>query len=151
MAGTRWLTDDELQLWLNFLGAGAVVDRRLNQELKKAAGLSHVQYEILMRLYRTPGGQMHMNELADALYDSKSGVTYQVTQLERAGFVQRQPCEHHERGVHAVLTDEGRRKLKSAVPGHLTTVRKLIMDALTPEEREVLTEALGKIIQQADS
>lgn len=149
MAGSRWLTDAELQLWLNFLAAGALVDRRLNQQLKQSAGLTHVQYEILMRLYRATEGQMHMSELADAMYDSKSGITYQVTQLERAGFVERRPCEHHERGVHAVLTDAGRAKLKSAVPGHLTTVRKLLIDNLTLQEQEVLTAALDKIVKQA--
>ena len=151
MAGTRWLTDDELQLWLNFLGANAVVGRRIDQQLKQSSGLSHAQYEILMRLYRSPGGQLHMNELAAALYDSKSGIGYQVTQLERAGFVERQPCDHHERGVHAVLTAEGRKKVKSAVAGHFTMVRKLLVEALTPEQQNVLSEALGKIIEQADA
>jgi DNA-binding MarR family transcriptional regulator len=94
---------------------------------------------------------MHMSELADALFDSKSGITYQVTQLERAGLVERQPCQHHERGVHAVLTEAGRTKLRAAVPAHLTTVRKLLVDNLTLHEQEVLSEVLAKIARQASS
>ena len=151
MAGSRWLTDAELRLWLNFLTANAMVERRIGQQLKQSVGLSHAQYEVLMRLYRAPGNQLHMSELADALSDSRSGITYQVTQLERAGFVERQPCEHHERGVHAVLTEAGRAKIKSAVPGHHTTVRKLLIDGLTLQEQEVLSEALAKIAKQASS
>ena len=151
MAGSRWLTDAELQLWLNFLTAHATVERRINQQLKQSAGLSHAQYEILMRLYRAPGNQLHMRELAQALCETKSGITYQVTQLERTGLVERQPCEHYERGVHAVLTEAGRAKVKAAVPGHHTTVRKLLIDNLTLHEQEVLTTALGKIVEQASS
>ena len=151
MAGSRWLTDAELRLWLNFLTAHAVVERRVNQQLKQSAGLSHAQYEILMRLHLAPEHQMHMSELADALADSKSGITYQITQLERAGLVERQPCQHHERGVHAVLTDAGRAKLKAAVPGHHTNVRKLLIDNLTLNEQEVLSEVLAKIVKHATS
>ena len=150
MAGSRWLSSEELQLWLSFLSAHSVLDRRINQQLKQTAGLSHVEYEILMRLYRAPKRQMHMHELAEALYDTKSGVTYQITKLEKAGLVERQPCQHHERGVHAVLTEAGRRKVTAAVAGHHTIVRKLLIDALTPEEVDILTQAFGKIVQQAD-
>jgi DNA-binding MarR family transcriptional regulator len=147
----RWLNEAEMQAWLNFLGAGAVLDRRLDQQLKRDTGLSHAQYDVLAKLSAEPTGEMHMHDLADAVYISKSGLTYQVSQLERAGLVVRRPCEHYERGVHASITETGQRKLKESAPGHVALVRELFIDVLTPREQQVLSEALGKILRRAGS
>ena len=127
------------------------LDRHVNQQLKQSSGLSHTQYGILMGLYRADGNQMHMSELAEAMGESKSGITYQVTQLERAGLVERQPCQHHERGVHAVLTKAGRTKVRAAVPGHFAMVRMLLIEHLTPQEQEDLSNLLAKIVGKASS
>ena len=84
---------------------------RPGAQLKEAVGLSHPQYEILVRLAGAPGGELRMTELAGTLLSSKSGLTYQVTQLEKAGLVARRSCPSDVRGVLAVLTKAGRRKL----------------------------------------
>ena len=39
-----------MRAWQAFLVAAAMLDRRLDQQLKEEAGLSHPQYEILVRL-----------------------------------------------------------------------------------------------------
>jgi hypothetical protein len=39
-----------MRAWQAFLAAAALLDRRLDQQLKEATGLSHPQYEILVRL-----------------------------------------------------------------------------------------------------
>jgi len=78
MAEPKWLSAEEMRAWQAFLAAGALLDRRLDQQLKEEAGLPHAQYEILVRL-------------AGALYTSKSGLTYQITQLEKAGLARRGP------------------------------------------------------------
>ena len=104
----RWLDEDEMRAWQSFLAAGALVDRRVDQQLKDAVGLSHPQYEILVRLAAAPHGELRMTELADTVLTSKSGLTYQVTQLEKAGLVARRSCPSDVRGVLAVLTKAGR-------------------------------------------
>jgi DNA-binding MarR family transcriptional regulator len=119
--------------------------------IKRDAGLTHVQYEVLVRLAAVPAGELHMHELAAAVGTSKSGVTYQVTQLEREGLVIRRPCEHTERGVHAAITEAGRRKLEQAAPGHVALVRELFIGVLTPHEQQVLSDALDKIGRGQDS
>jgi DNA-binding MarR family transcriptional regulator len=146
-----WLDEAEMRAWVNFLGASALLERQVDRQLKRDAGLTHVQYEVLVRLAAVPAGEMHMHELAAAVWSSKSGVTYQVTQLEREGLVTRRPCEHTERGVHAAITDAGRRKLEQAAPGHVALVRELFIDVLTPHEQQVLSDALSKIGRRQDS
>src|SRR5689334_2497928 len=50
MAEPRWLSAEEMRAWQAFLAAGALLDRRLDQQLRQESGLSHAQYEILVRL-----------------------------------------------------------------------------------------------------
>lgn len=143
--GTTWLDDDEMRTWQAFLAASALVDRRLDQQLREEAGISHLQYEILVRLAATGDHELRMTELADAVLNSKSGLTYQVSQLEKAGLVRRRPCTRDDRAVYAVLTPAGKRLLERAAPGHVALVRELLVDVLTPEQRAAIADGLGEV------
>ncbi len=147
-ATTDWLDEEEMSAWLNFLNASALLDRRLDQHLKEEAGLSHVQYEVLVKLARSPGGEMRMTQLADAMLTQKSGLTYQVQRLESAGLVKRRPSTSDERGVYAVLTSKGRRRLEQAAPAHVRAVRAWFIDVLSSEQLRVLAEALGEVTRR---
>jgi DNA-binding MarR family transcriptional regulator len=144
MARTRWLDEEEMRAWHAFLAAGALVDRRLDQQLKDDAGISHLQYEILVRLSAHCDHEMRMTELAGALLNSKSGLTYQISQLEKAGLVRRRSCRSDDRAVYAVLTDAGETLLKRAAPGHVALVRELLIDVLTPEQLKAVADGLGE-------
>jgi DNA-binding MarR family transcriptional regulator len=144
MTRTKWLDDEEMRAWHAFVAASALVDRRLDQQLKESAGISHLQYEILVRLSAKCAHEMRMTELADALLNSKSGLTYQVSQLEKAGLVRRRSCTSDDRAVFAVLTPEGEALLKRAAPGHVALVRELLIDVLTPEQLTALADGLGE-------
>ena len=149
MDAVKWLDEDEMRAWTSFLAAGALVDRLVDAELKEAVGLSHPQYEILVRLAAAPDGELRMTELADTVLTSKSGLTYQVTQLEKAGLVERRSCPSDVRGVLAVLTEAGRHRLEQAAPGHVTLVRELLIDVLTPGQLATLADALGAVSRRA--
>ena len=139
----RWLDPAEMAAWLAFLEVSHLLDRKIEQQLKQDAGLSHAQYEILSRLEAAPGSQLRMSELADVIIVSRSGLTYQITQLEKTGLVRRAPCPSDERGVLAVLTSAGRAALARAAPGHLRVVREYLIDSLSPAQQSALTAALS--------
>ncbi len=141
--GERWLDPAEMAAWLAFLEVSHLLERAIEQQLRQDAGLSHAQYEILSRLEAADGGALRMSELADVIVVSRSGLTYQITQLEKAGLVRRERCPSDERGVLAILTSAGRGALTRAAPGHLRVVRDNLIDALTPAQREALTEGLA--------
>ena len=149
MDAVTWLDEDEMRAWHSFLAAGALVDPLVDAQLKEAVGLSHPQYEILVRLAEAPGGELRMTELAGTLLTSKSGLTYQVTQLEKAGLVERRSCPSDVRGVLAVLTSAGRRLLEQAAPGHVALVRELLIDVLPPDQLAGLADALGEVSRRA--
>jgi DNA-binding MarR family transcriptional regulator len=139
----RWLDPAEMAAWLAFLEVSHLLERAIEQQLRKDAGLSHAQYEILSRLEAADGGRLRMSELADVIVVSRSGLTYQIIQLEKAGLARREKCPSDERGVVAILTAAGRAALTRAAPGHLRVVRDNLIDALTPAQRQALTEGLA--------
>src|SRR5687768_7782567 len=144
MTDPRWLDDEEMRAWQAFLAASALLDRRLDQQLRDDVGLSHLQYEILVQLSAAEGGAMRMTELADSLLNSKSGLTYQISQLEKAGLVHRAPCTIDVRGVYAALTDQGRKLMERAAPGHVALVRELLIDVLTRDQLIAIADGLGE-------
>jgi DNA-binding MarR family transcriptional regulator len=138
----RWLDPAEMKAWLAFLEVSHLLERAIEHQLRQDAGLSHAQYEILSRLEAADGGRLRMSELADVIVVSRSGLTYQITQLEKAGLVRREKCPSDERGILAMLTPAGRDALTRAAPGHLRVVRENLIDTLTPAQREALAEGL---------
>ncbi|MET9337681.1 MULTISPECIES: MarR family winged helix-turn-helix transcriptional regulator [unclassified Nonomuraea] len=147
MSETRWLKAKEMAAWKAFLVASHLLERRIEEQLKSAAGLTHPQYEILTLLAATPERRMRMTELARGVVVSKSGLTYQIAQLEKRGLVERTTCPADERGVLAVLTEAGAGLLEEIAPGHVEVVRRFLIDLLTPEELEAMTAAMGKARQ----
>ncbi|WP_446221978.1 MarR family winged helix-turn-helix transcriptional regulator [Nocardia sp. IBHARD005] len=147
----RWLNEDESRAWHALIAGWSLLNRQIEAQLKSDAGLSHVQYEVLVRLDAAPGGRLRMSELADALVNSKSGLTYQIGRLEKAGLVQRELCPTDIRGVNATLTDAGRDALRHAAPGHVGLVREAFIDVLTPEQLRAIAEGLGKVAHRMQS
>ncbi|MBB5153220.1 MarR family winged helix-turn-helix transcriptional regulator [Saccharopolyspora phatthalungensis] len=145
MTEPRWLDAEEMAAWTAFLEASNLVARRVEQQLREQAGLSHPQYEILVRLAAAPDGEMRMTELAEQVVTSKSGLTYQVTQLEKAGLVRRRTCETDDRGVCAGLTDAGREKLRATAPGHVELVRANLIDVLSRDQLSAIATGLGAV------
>ncbi|MEV0229062.1 MarR family transcriptional regulator [Nonomuraea sp. NPDC050786] len=144
MTDPRWLDATEMAAWRAFLSTSHLLERRIEEQLKAAAGLTHPQYEILVRLAEAPGHQMRMTELSRGAVVSKSALTYQITQLEKAGMVERAKCPGDERGVLAVLTEAGLRCLERVAPGHVEVVREYLIDRLSREELQAMTTAMQK-------
>ncbi len=144
VSDTKWLNESEMAAWMAYVAATHLLERRVEDQLKADSDLTHAQYEILAKLSQQPGGQLRMTELANRLIVSKSGLTYQIGQLERRGLVTRAACPSDERGVLAVLTEEGARCLERTAPGHVAVVRAFLIDRLTPEEVETMRQIMTK-------
>ncbi|MEV4278617.1 MarR family winged helix-turn-helix transcriptional regulator [Actinoplanes xinjiangensis] len=140
----RWLDEVEMRAWVAFLDTSNLLLQRINQQLRDDGGLTQPQYELLTRLAEAPEQRMRMAELALALVTSRSGLTYQVSQLEKAGLVRREPCAGDDRGVLAVLTTEGEQALLRAAPGHLRVVRENLIDQLDRDQLVTLADTLSR-------
>jgi DNA-binding MarR family transcriptional regulator len=130
----RWLSDDEQRAWRSLLEADRVLVDRLDRELQRDMGMSHGDYEILVRLSEAPDDRMRMSELADRALFSRSRLSHAIARLERLGWVGRESCPTDKRGMFAQLTPVGRAVLEAAAPCHVEGVRRYIFDAMTDAE-----------------
>ena len=128
---TRWLDDDEQLAWRALLVAVETLQSGLEAQLQADAGMPHAYYELLVRLSETPGRAMRMSALAQVVGSSRSRLSHAMTQLENKGWVRRETCPTDKRGQVAVLTDAGFTALEQAAPGHVETVRRLLLDRLS--------------------
>ena len=131
MNETRWLDADEQRAWRAFLEASQLLFERLDRQLQRDAGLSHADYEILVRLSEADGQRLRMSELAECTLFSRSRLSHAAARLERAGMMRRQRCPSDGRGTFAVLTAKGRGVLTSVAPAHVEEVRRQVFDQLT--------------------
>jgi DNA-binding MarR family transcriptional regulator len=145
----RWLSADEQAAWRSFLSAVALLNASVEAQLQHESGLSHADYEILVRLSEAPHRALRMSELADRTLFSRSRLSHAVGRLERAGLVRREPFPGDRRGLCAVLTEPGMHTLETAAPGHVETVRRVLFDALTSEQIEQLTDIAHAVIAAA--
>ena len=146
---TKWLDADEQRAWRSYLRAVRLLDEQLRRGLEQH-DLSHPEYEILVRLSETPTRAMRMSELANGVVNSRSRLTHTVSRLERAGWVQRRPCQVDGRGVECLLTDEGFAVLDAAAKTHVDGVREYLLDPLTREEFLALGAHLAKVANAID-
>jgi DNA-binding MarR family transcriptional regulator len=124
----------------------AVVSVRLNlgKHLRHLGGVSLVQFEILFLLEHSPGG-LRMHEIAEAVGLSRSGLTYQVGQLEELGWVRRSQGESNSRAVVATLTEAGRERVSGLQDEHFAFVRGRAFGLLSEDELLLMTSILQRI------
>jgi MarR family 2-MHQ and catechol resistance regulon transcriptional repressor len=117
---------------------------RLTAQLEEHR-LSGVEFEVLMRLARSPGQRLRMTDLAGQTTLSTSGVTRVVDRMERGGLVRREACASDRRSSYAVITDAGKERIDGVLPGHLELVQRWFVGLLTEEQLEQLQQSLRTI------
>jgi DNA-binding MarR family transcriptional regulator len=142
----RWLTPEEQCAWRAFIEASSRLLDDLERQLQREAGLSHGDYEVLVRLSEAPERRMRMSELADQALVSRSRLSHAVSRLESQGLLQREACETDRRGTFAVLTDEGFARLEAAAPSHVDEVRRLLFDNLSEDQVRALEEISQAVV-----
>jgi DNA-binding MarR family transcriptional regulator len=107
--------------------------------------LSAVEFEVLMRLARSPGNRLRMTDLAGQTSLSTSGVTRVVDRMDRDGMVRREACPSDRRSSYAVITTAGRQRLDEVLPGHLALVQQWFIGQLDPVRLDGMLESLRTI------
>ena len=138
---TRWLTEDEQRLWRGWLAASMLLPERLNRDLQEQHGLTGTDYQVLVELSESPERRMRMSTLAERTQLSRSRLSHQIDRMSTAGLVNRQECAQDGRGMFAVLTERGWETIVAAAPDHVESVRRHLVDRLTPEQFEAFGEA----------
>ncbi|WP_100446248.1 MarR family winged helix-turn-helix transcriptional regulator [Glycomyces xiaoerkulensis] len=138
----RWLSPEVNSVWNRFLTVTHRLEQRIDRRLQDFHGITHTQYEILVRLADAEDQAMRMGELAGRIVTAKSAVTYQVGKLGEMDLVERFKCEADSRGTWVKLTGAGRERLEQAAPCILSLVRELFLDSINCDQALELTKLL---------
>jgi DNA-binding MarR family transcriptional regulator len=145
-----WLPAEAQQLWRRWLRLNALLPGVLHRELQADAGLSLPDFDVLVQLTDSPEGRVRVSDLARGLHWERSRVSHHITRMERRGLVRREECRDDGRGAWVVLTEQGRAVIEQAAPAHVATVRRLVFDALTPQEAQVMAEVIEKVLARLE-
>jgi DNA-binding MarR family transcriptional regulator len=140
----RWLSADEQSAWRAYLRGNRELDVALDRDLQ-AVGVSLSEYELLSMLSEADEGRLRMSALAALIVQSRSRVTHTAARLERRGWVRRSPAPEDGRGVLLQLTDQGRAAVERFARVHVESVRRHLVDILTPGQFRALGEAMQAV------
>ncbi|WP_241962107.1 MarR family winged helix-turn-helix transcriptional regulator [Rhodococcus opacus] len=147
---TSWLTAEERTAWLSLASVLMRLQPALDAQLKRDAGLSHFEYQILAALSESPERTLRMSVLAVLAEGSLSRLSYAVGRLEKEQWVRRTPDPADGRSTLAILTDAGWGKVVDTAPGHVTEVRRLVVDPLTKGQIRQMTAINERILAAID-
>ena len=145
----RWLDEHEMRAWLAYRRMRLLLRAEINRDLAREAGLSEADYDVLSNLTASAtADRRRLSELAARMQWSKSRLSHHITRMEQRGLVCREEVAGDARGSFVVLTPRGRRTIEQAAPGHVASVRRHLIDRLTPEQIRVLGE-IGDVVLPA--
>jgi DNA-binding MarR family transcriptional regulator len=146
----RWLDTEESQAWRALAKTLFRLPGALDAQLRRDAGISHFEYEVLALLSEAPGNTLRMSELAMWAGGSLPRLSQVIARMEQRGWVRRTPDPADGRYTLATLTGPGQAKVAQAAPGHVQEVRRLVFDPLTKAQSRQLSQIGQRITRAID-
>jgi DNA-binding MarR family transcriptional regulator len=147
---TRWLDPDERATWLSLSRIIVKLPSALDAQLERDADLNYFEYIVMAMLSEQDTRTLRMSQLAALSNASLSRLSHVAKRLEARGFLQRQPDPDDGRYTRAVLTEAGMQKVVASAKGHVTAVRALVIDALSPAQQRRLRDSIDMILSRVD-
>jgi DNA-binding MarR family transcriptional regulator len=146
----QWLNAEERRAWLTLASVTMRLLPALDAQLRRDAGISHFEYQVMAALSEAPEHTLRMSELAVLAEGSLSRLSQVVARLEEKNWVRRTPDPVDGRYTLAILTDDGWHKVVATAPGHVNEVRRLVFDPLTKTQTNQLTTIGQRIMRAID-
>jgi DNA-binding MarR family transcriptional regulator len=146
----RWLDEAERAAWLALACVLINLLPALDAQLQRDAGISHFEYRTMSALSEQPECTMRISDLAAVTESSLARVSQVAARLEKRGWLRRAPDPADGRYTLATLTENGWTTVAEAAPGHVDTVRRLVLDPLTRTQVNQLTTIGHRIMHAID-
>jgi DNA-binding MarR family transcriptional regulator len=137
---------DELLTWSGLATVLEWLPPLLDAQLQRDAGLTHFEYGLLYALSSAPDRTLRLSVLAGYANSSLTKLSRAVTRLERRQWARRTTDPTDGRYTLATLTDLGQVTVEQATPGHVATVRRLVLTPLTADQRRQLRDITQRIL-----
>ena len=139
----------ELRAWSRLVRAHRVLTDIVDSRLK-SAGLPPVAwYQAIAELERAGEAGLRPFEIEQAIGEAQYSVSRMVDRLEKAGLVQRAPCEDDRRGWRIILTGEGRTARSAMWEVYSGVLKENFIDRLSGKQVRALDEILGDLLPKA--
>ena len=139
-----WIDSDALQTHIALSRAFLTLNQALTRYLlPQGLELSRAQYNFLAVLSLAEDNQLSLREIARETGVSPPYVTKLLDALEQEGLVERVSSSTDRRVSHAHLTEQGKERCRTIVPGFLRFIDEVGRN-LTPDERSQLRALLTK-------
>lgn len=139
------LTNEKKAAWVEFYLSHAQITREIDRRMTAAGVVGMEVYDVLLQLEESPDGRLRMNELADRVTYSRSGITRLVDRLEREGWVQRVACPMDRRAMHCQLTERGRAERERAWPVYAAGIQDLFGQHLSDQDAQTIVRLLSPL------
>lgn len=127
------------------LRLAAHLDRELSKVFAEL-GLPPGGFDVLATLLRSgPPYRLSPNDLLRWMLVTSGTMTHRLDQLEKSGWIERQPNPADGRGVLVALTATGRQLAETALAAHLDNERRLLA-GLDAAQQEQLSDLLRRLL-----
>ncbi|WP_299040346.1 MarR family winged helix-turn-helix transcriptional regulator [uncultured Pseudokineococcus sp.] len=150
MDAAPWLDRSQLAAWVRVVSLLELLPADLDGQLRRDGGVTMFEYFVLAMLSEAPDRTLRMSELAAQTNSTLPRLSHVVRRMEDRGLVTRAPRPGDRRSTDARLTELGFAHLEAAAPGHVVHVRRLVIDALSPEQISQLTAIADALLARLD-
>ena len=133
--------------WGSLLRVHAALVPILDREVQRATGLPLAWYDVLLELNTVSDRRLRMGDLGDRVVLSRTRVSRIVDELVANGLVSRDDNPADRRSALAMITPEGRRRLRAAAPVYLAGIARHFTGPLTKAELTAMRAALEKVLR----
>jgi DNA-binding MarR family transcriptional regulator len=147
---TKWLSDAERATWVRLLAIVELLPGVLDAQLRRDANLTHFEYFTLAMLSEASEKTLRMSALSRLTNATLPRLSHVVKRLEDRRLVERFPCAEDRRATNARLTERGWDLVVATAPGHVSTVRRLVLDPLTSAQVQQLHDIGDALLSTLD-
>jgi len=144
---TRWLDKAEMRAWLGYRRMFLLLNAAVARDLANDSGLSEPDYDVLSNLAEAPDHRGRLSELAARMLWSQSRLSHHISRMEQRGLVTRETTPDDGRGSVVVLTKAGRTAIEKAAPQHVESVRRHVIDLLSPAQIKALGDIAETVVE----
>ncbi|MFD2470858.1 MarR family winged helix-turn-helix transcriptional regulator [Amycolatopsis silviterrae] len=143
------MTPDDWELWNAWVHAQRLLTRELDRGLQRECGITKTEFSVLVTLWRTPGHELRVANLVEALGWEKSRVSHQLTRMEARDLVApARSASGRRTGVS--LTSQGRSSVQDALVVHGNNIRRHFLDSLTPAQTSAIRSWAEQTIERIE-
>jgi DNA-binding MarR family transcriptional regulator len=113
----------------------------------KSAGLPPLAwYDVLLELWREPGGRVRQSDLEPRMLFPQYGISRLVDRLEREKLVRRERCEDDARAYWVAISDNGLTLRQRMWPVYAAAIQRHLGEKLSDQEAARIADGLRKLV-----